>query len=195
MRVTIYGGSFSPIHKGHIALASQIIKEDMADEVWLMVSPHNPLKSTNDLWPVDIRLKLCEKAVEGLEKIKVSDLETRLEKPSYTYKTLRELSRLHPQVQFSILIGSDNWACFDRWAHHEEILTHHSLIIYPRQGFPINPHLLPPQTSLLNAPLLPYSSSEIRQRLKAGRPINHMLPPNVAEMIATTEYAGKRQTN
>ena len=96
MRVTIYGGSFSPIHKGHIALASQIIKEDMADEVWLMVSPHNPLKSTNDLWPVDLRLKLCEKAVEGLEKIKVSDLETRLEKPSYTYKTLRELSRLHP---------------------------------------------------------------------------------------------------
>ena len=179
MRVTIYGGSFSPIHKGHIALASQIIKEDMPDEVWLMVSPHNPLKSTNDLWPVDLRLKLCEKAVEGLEKIKVSDLETRLEKPSYTYKTLRELSRLHPQVQFSILIGSDNWACFDRWAHHEEILTHHSLIIYP----------------LLNAPLLPYSSSEIRQRLKAGRPINHMLPPNVAEMIATTEYAGKRQTN
>ena len=176
MRVTIYGGSFSPIHKGHIALASQIIKEDMADEVWLMVSPHNPLKSTNDLWPVDLRLKLCEK-------------------PSYTYKPLRELSRLHPQVQFSILIGSDNWACFDRWAHHEEILTHHSLIIYPRQGFPINPHLLPPQTSLLNAPLLPYSSSEIRQRLKAGRPINHMLPPNVAEMIATTEYAGKRQTN
>ena len=110
MRVTIYGGSFSPIHKGHIALASQIIKEDMADEVWLMVSPHNPLKSTNDLWPVDLRLKLCEKAVEGLEKIKVSDLETRLEKPSYTYKTQRELSRLHPQVQFSILIGSDNWA-------------------------------------------------------------------------------------
>lgn len=81
MRVAIYGGSFSPIHKGHIALARQVIRENLADEVWLMVSPHNPLKSANDLWPVDLRLKLCEKAIEGQDGIKVSDLETRLETP------------------------------------------------------------------------------------------------------------------
>lgn len=191
MRVAIYGGSFSPIHKGHIALARQVIRENLADEVWLMVSPHNPLKSANDLWPVDLRLKLCEKAIEGQDGIKVSDLETRLETPSYTYKTLRVLTRLHPKIQFSILIGSDNWTCFSRWANHEEILAHHSLIIYPRKGFRIDANLLTPRQHVINAPLLPYSSTEIRHMLKAGQPVDHMLPPGVAEMIAASRYDEK----
>lgn len=183
MRITIYGGSFSPIHKGHIALAKKVINENLADEVWLMVSPHNPLKAVDELWPIELRLKLCLKAVENEKKIKVSDIETHLKKPSYTYDTLQALSKLYPKNEFTLLIGSDNWACFNKWANYQKILDNYHILVYPRQGYKIDEATLPSQVKILNAPLLPYSSTEIRKLLGKSLSVKDMLPDGVGDLV------------
>lgn len=183
MNIAIYGGSFSPIHNGHLALARQVIKENMADEVWLMVSPQNPLKSKDELWPIELRLSLCRKAIEKEIGIRVSEFEVKMPQPSYTYKTLKLLTESFPNYIFSLLIGADNWHCFDKWAHHQEIIENHEIIVYPRLGFEINEKVLPQQVKMIHAPFYPFSSTEIRQRIRNGGSIEGMLPQDIIDLI------------
>lgn len=182
-RVAVYGGSFNPIHRGHTALARAVIDRGLADEVWLMVSPCNPLKNADGLLPADTRLRMCRLAVADCPDIVVSDFETRLPLPSYTYLTLRALRAAFPSTRFSLLIGGDNWAVFPRWSHPEEILRNHSVVVYPRPGSPIDAATLPPGVSLLDAPLFPYSSTDVRNRLAEGGDISQMVVPAVADFI------------
>lgn len=189
-RIAVYGGSFNPIHLGHIALARHVLRERLADEVWLMVSPCNPLKVAADLLDTADRLRLARLAVAEEPGIVVSDFETRLPLPSYTYLTLRALRRDYPEVVFSLLIGADNWAAFSRWAHPDEILRHHAILVYPREGCPLDAASFPPNVTLIDAPLFPYSSTDIRQGLREGSDVSGMVSPPVLAAIKEAHLYG-----
>lgn len=177
IRTAIFGGSFNPVHRGHIALAEFVVRHGWADEVWLMVSPQNPLKPADDLLPEQNRLEWARMAVESVKGVSVSDFEFHMPRPSFTYDTLRALAANYHNREFLLLIGSDNWQLFDRWAHHERIISDYDLIVYPRKGTQIDPAQLPPRVHLLPAPVYPISSTEIRKALLEKRDVSHLLPP------------------
>ena len=172
-KIAIFGGSFNPIHNGHIALAKAVREQCQLDEVWLMVSPQNPLKEESDLLADELRLEMAKKAVEGVEGIVVSDYEMHLPKPSYTWTTLQSLSKKYPDCTFTLLIGGDNWAHFQRWYHWQDILHKHDIIVYPRDQ-----HL-----GTIDVPLLDVSSTEIRQKVRQGKSIEGLMPESIIPLV------------
>ena len=173
-RLGIFGGSFNPIHYGHIALAQAVLKQCELDEVWLMVSPQNPLKKNNsDLLEDTLRFEMAQKALEDIEGVKASDYEFHLPKPSYTWNTLQHLTADFPDNRFVLLIGGDNWAHFERWRHWKDILRHHDIIVYPRDQY----------SGTIDVPLLPVSSTEIRERIKKGESIKGLVPAAIESMV------------
>mgnify|MGYP004670831583 CR=1 FL=1 len=188
MKVGIYGGSFNPIHNGHIALAEAFLRQAKLDEVWFMVSPQNPLKANARLLDDKIRFKMVQKVLKHKRNLIACDYEFHLPKPSYTWDTLQRLSNDFPQHQFTLLIGSDNWTAFDRWYHHEEILQNYKIVIYPRLGDEIDKNELPDSVSLLNAEFINISSTEIRDRIANGKSIDHLVPAAIAVEV-TNAYS------
>ena len=188
IRTGIFGGSFNPIHNGHIILARQLKKQAALDEVWLMVSPQNPLKQHADLLADEARIEMARKAVEGEEGIMACDYEMHLPRPSYTWNTLQALSQDFPHVSFTLLIGGDNWASFDKWFHHEDILSHYPIVVYPRKGCDIGK--VPSGVTIVETPLLNISSTEIRQRIKEGKSIHGMVPDCI-EPLAMQYYSNQ----
>ena len=166
-KVAIFGGSFNPIHTGHVALAQAVQQQCGLDEVWLMVSPQNPLKRNDaDLLDDSLRFEMAQKALEGVEGVKACDYEFHLPKPSYTWNTLQHLTKDYPDYTFTLLIGGDNWAHFQRWRHWKDILWHHDVIVYPRDEY----------QGTISVPLLNVSSTEIRKRVRAGQSISGLVP-------------------
>ncbi|GAA2989959.1 nicotinate (nicotinamide) nucleotide adenylyltransferase [Prevotella corporis] len=188
MKVGIYGGSFNPIHNGHIALAEAFLRQAELDEVWFMVSPQNPLKANARLLDDKIRFKMVQKVLKHKRNLIACDYEFHLPKPSYTWDTLQRLSNDFPQHQFTLLIGSDNWTAFDRWYHHEDILQNYKIVIYPRLGDEIGKNELPDSVSLLNAEFINISSTEIRERIANGKSIDHLVPAEIAVEV-TNAYS------
>lgn len=188
MKVGIYGGSFNPIHNGHIALAEAFLRQAELDEVWFMVSPQNPLKANARLLDDKIRFKMVQKVLKHKRNLIACDYEFHLPKPSYTWDTLQRLSNDFPQHQFTLLIGSDNWTAFDRWYHHEDILQNYKIVIYPRLGDEIDKNELPNSVSLLNAEFINISSTEIRERIANGKSIDHLVPAEIAVEV-TNAYS------
>ncbi len=165
MRIGVYGGSFNPIHLGHTRLSEALLRLGVVDELWLIVSPMNPLKAGRTMLPDEERLRLCRLATEGMSGIRVSDVEMRLPRPSYMVRTLQTLREAHPTEEFSLIIGSDNWTNFHRWYRSDEIMAHHSIIIYPREGHPVNGKELPGNVQIVDTPLIPLSSTQIREAI------------------------------
>ena len=181
-KVGIFGGSFNPIHTGHIALAKSLCEKAGLDEVWFMVSPMNPFKKTaTDLLDNHLRLEMVEKALEKEPQLKACDYEFRLPKPSYTWHTLQAISQEFTDIEFTLLIGGDNWAAFDKWYHHEDILAHYPIVVYPRQGSSVGK--VPEGVTIVETPLLNISSTEIRQRIKEGKSIKGMVPESIEELV------------
>lgn len=173
-KVAIFGGSFNPIHTGHIALAQAVQQQCGLDEVWLMVSPQNPLKRNDaDLLDDSLRFEMAQKALEGVEGVKACDYEFHLPKPSYTWNTLQHLTKDYPDYTFTLLIGGDNWAHFQRWRHWKDILWHHDVIVYPRDEY----------QGTISVPLLLVSSTEIRQKIRAGESIKGLVPDGVIPLV------------
>ena len=168
-KIGIFGGSFNPIHNGHISLALQLREKAGLDEVWLMVSPHNPLKQESDLLDDARRMEMVRLALEGVEGIIASDYEMHLPKPSYTWNTLQALKKDYPDHEFTLLMGGDNWASFDRWYRHEDIAANYQIFVYDRT---------PGEPGFIDI-----SSTEIRARIKAGKGIRRMVPRVVADFI------------
>lgn len=138
-RIGIFGGSFNPIHKGHIALARQILRKAQLEEVWFLVTPLNPFKkAAADLLDDRLRLEMTREALLGEEGLLASDYEFHLPKPSYTWDTLQHLSKDYPEKQFVLIIGADNWQEWNKWYHAEDILRCHEVVVYPREGFPVD---------------------------------------------------------
>ena len=190
IRTGIFGGSFNPIHKGHISLAQQLRKRAGLDEVWLMVSPQNPLKQSADLLDDHLRMEMVRMALEGVEGIVASDYEMHLPKPSYTWNTLQALKKDYPDREFVLLMGGDNWALFDRWYHHEDILTNYQIVVYPRKDTEV-PDPFVPSVCIVEAELLDISSTEIRQRIREGKGIRRMVPGVVADFIKENKLYAK----
>lgn len=182
-QIGLFGGSFNPIHNGHISLARQLLQLARLDEVWLLVSPQNPLKKTEDLAPDKIRLQMARKALRNEPHIVASDYEFRMPRPSYTWHTLQSLSHAYPDSEFTLLIGADNWACFNSWFAHEKIVASHHIVIYPRSGSPLNTTMLPPNVTIANTDLIDISSTDIRRRIHNDQPIHQLVPPVVEEII------------
>lgn len=171
MRIGIYGGSFNPIHKGHTELAASIVQQGLVDELWLLVSPLNPLKQgeTSDIAEYEHRLSMARLATEDIEGVKVSDFEKNLPLPSYTITTLGELRKAYPEHEFVLVIGADNWERFPRWYHAQEIIDTYSILIYRRPGCEMDETLLPLSVQVVDTPLYDISSTEIRESVKKGR--------------------------
>ncbi len=179
MRIAIFGGTFNPIHIGHTSLAQSLIEQKLVDEVWLMVSPQNPLKG-NDAANYTDRMSMARIATKGIRGIVVSDFERHLPIPSYTITTLTKLSEVYPQHQFSLVIGADNWENFTRWHQADQIMTHYPILIYQRPGHTIDLSLAPEGSDIriVNTPIYNVSSTEIRNRQKL-----EMINPDVLEYI------------
>ena len=192
MRIGLFGGSFNPIHNAHIALASTIRKEARLDEVWFMVSPQNPLKQAQDLLDENERYEMVKLALESQAKVlKASNYEFHLERPSYTWKTLRALKLDFPQLEFSLIIGGDNWVAFPRWAHNEEILANHHIYIYPREDSEIDEATLPKNVHLIHTPKINITSTMLREMIKDGKDISLFVPKAVAKAITDNNYYRK----
>ena len=196
-RIGIFGGSFNPIHLGHTALAAYICEQGLVDEVWLMVSPQNPLKHDITLLDEKERLHMARLAVAPYPMLKACDFEFTLPRPSYTYHTLQALRKAYPDHEFSLIIGEDNWQCFDRWYRGEDIARETPIIVYPRgvEGLELSVEsksqlsIVNCQLSILkNPPLLPYSSTEVRHHIAAGQETSHMLHPDVAQYIREKHF-------
>lgn len=188
--IGIFGGSFNPIHNGHITLARQLRRMAALDEVWLMVTPQNPLKQGNsELLDDRLRYAMARIALYGEKGIIASDYELHMPRPSYTWNTLQHLKADYPDCQFSLLVGGDNWQLFPRWYHAGDILSQHHVYVYPRRSTastedtPQASAGLPEGVTFIQAELLPVSSTEIRQRVKQGERIDTLVPKVIAPLV------------
>lgn len=181
IRTVVFGGSFDPIHVGHLSLASEVVASGLADEVWFLVSPQNPHKEACRLSDENVRMQMVRLAIEGNEKFKASDFEFTLPRPSYTINTLSALEKAFPDREFVLLIGADNWEKFDRWYRHEEILARYEIIVYPRENS-LKPEL-PAGVTWLSAKLHDVSSTQIRELVANGCSISGLVVPAVQVFI------------
>ena len=180
-RVAVFGGSFDPIHNGHLALAGEVISRGLADEVWLMVTPQNPHKQDKILSDERLRFQMAQLAVEGMDGVKACDFEFSLPRPSYTLTTLTALGEAFPDKEFCLLIGADNWEKFDRWYKGDEILSRYGIIVYPRGSEGEPP--LPSGVRWLPAKLYDISSTMVRAAVAAGNDITGLVPATVVRFI------------
>ncbi len=181
----LFFGSFNPVHLGHTALAKYLLQTTDLNEIWFVVSPHNPLKEQKDLWDDEFRLKLVEKAIADEPHFRACDVEFSLPTPSYTVNTLRYLSKIYPQKQFSLIIGADNLMRFNQWVDYQFILENYCIIVYPREGVDLQScHTLFPQVKVIDAPLFPVSSTEIRKLIGEKKDVSRLLHPVVWQNIS-----------
>lgn len=222
MRIGIFGGSFNPIHNGHVALGRAMLSAVLLDEVWYMVSPRNPLKvQSSDLAPEEERFQITQAALSGEPGLVASDYEFHLPRPSYTWNTLQHLSQDYPAADFVLIIGGDNWDCFDKWAHYEDILKNYEVAVYPRKG--MMAEKVPKAKShsdvktrsdtktsceadivtmtntvwgeakkvtFVDLPLMDVCSTQVREMIRSGNDISHLVPPAVAKKVEKTSLYG-----
>lgn len=187
IRTGIYGGSFNPIHNGHIAIARAMLDCDAVDEVWLMVSPQNPLKQSADLLDERLRLDMTRRATADIPCVTACDYEFHMPRPSYMWHTLQSLSRDYPDREFTLLIGADNWQVFDRWYHADDIIAHYPIRIYPRRGYDIEASTLPHNVKLVDTGLYDVSSTMVRERIRRGEDVSKLIPASIIKMAKVYE--------
>lgn len=184
MTVGVMGGSFDPVHIGHLMVASYLAQTAGLDSVWLSLSPANPLKAGSHPASDAHRMAMLRMAVDGSSLLRAIDTELTLPRPSYTLQLLETLHREHPGIKFKLIIGSDNWLVFDRWRAHDEIISRYGVIIYPRPGYDIAPPVHP-NVTLVDAPTVSLSSTLVRDCISRGLDMSCFLPHGVYEYIKT----------
>lgn len=180
--IGILGGSFNPVHIGHMMIASYLTQWKIVDKVWLTLSPRNPLKDSSELISDLKRLSMLKIACAGSPDIEICDIELSMPRPSYTISTLRVLAKRYPTKRFRLIIGSDNWNIFKQWKESDEILEKFGVIVYPRPGKPVSDTLVDGM-EVVHPPLIELSSTFIRNALAKGRNMNSFLPPGVYDYI------------
>lgn len=184
MNIGLFGGSFNPIHNGHVRLAKSLLQEAALDEVWFLVSPQNPFKQDQQLLDDDKRLQLVRLALKEEPQLIASDFEFHLPKPSYTWNTLQALEQEYPERKFTLLIGGDNWEAFDKWYRYEDILKRYPIIVYPREGSKVSGvKFQGSDIQIVETPLINISSTQIRQRLHEGKSVRGLVNTEVAMVI------------
>ena len=188
--IGIFGGSFNPVHSGHLMLASYLTQWGYLDQVWLTLSPLNPLKDAAELLPDTKRLAMLSIAAKGAQNIDICDIELSMPRPSYTIDTLRVLAERYPEYRFKLVIGSDNWQIFDRWRSAQEILDKYGVIVYLRPGYPVDKRHIDGM-EVVEAPMAHVSSTFIRQAIAKGRNMNYFLPAGVYKYIVDNKLYTK----
>lgn len=183
MKVGLFFGSFNPIHIGHLIIANYMANYTDLDQVWLIVSPHNPLKEKSDLINMYDRLEMSKLAIEDADNIRVSDVELKLPQPSYTIDTLTHLHEKYPEHRFSLIMGSDNLVSLKKWKNYELILRDYHIHVYPRPGF-ANAELLDhPSISITETPQMELSATFIRKAVKEKKNIQYFVADKVLKFI------------
>lgn len=183
IKTGLFFGSFNPIHTGHLIIANYMANHTTLDEVWLVVSPQNPLKEKKGLGSVYDRLEMAKLATESAQRIKVSDIELHMPKPSYTIDTLAHLTERYPDRQFILIMGADNLASFRKWKNYEILLRDFQLYVYPRPGVDVAEWEGHPAITFTDTPLMEISSTFIRKSLKAGKNVQFFVPDRVVEFM------------
>lgn len=181
-RIGVLGGSFNPVHVGHVMLASYLAQYAGLDQVWLMLSPRNPLKEADGLADDNHRLAMLQVAAGDCEHIKVCDVELSMPRPSYTINTLDRLKKDYPDKQFNLIIGSDNWQIFDRWRDSDRIIADYGVIVYPRPGYDVVIGDVD-GVRFVDAPVVNLSSTFIREGIALGNDMGAFLPKGVNDYI------------
>ena len=185
MKVGLYFGSFNPIHIGHMVIANQMVENSDLDQVWFVVTPHNPFKKKSTLLDNFQRLEMVYLATKDYMKLKPSDIEFNLPQPNYTINTLTYLKEKHPNHEFSLIMGEDNLKGFHKWKNYELILEHYNIYVYPRISEGIietrfNGH---EKIHRVEAPIMEISSTMIRKAIKEGKNVKPLLPENVWQYL------------
>ena len=185
MKIGLYFGTFNPIHIGHLIIANHMVEHSDLDEVWMVVTPHNPFKKKSNLLDDFQRLEMVYRATQDYTKLKPSDIEFNLPQPNYTINTLVHLQEKHPDYAFSLIMGEDNLKSFHKWKNYELILENHHIYVYPR----ISKDRVETQFDghknihVIDAPIMELSSTFIRKSIKAGKNVQPMLPQHVWEYL------------
>ncbi|MCB0496989.1 MAG: nicotinate-nucleotide adenylyltransferase [Cyclobacteriaceae bacterium] len=183
MKIGLFFGSFNPIHVGHLAIANIMVETTDFDQVWFVVSPQNPLKNNEELVHEFDRIDMVEAAIYDNTKLRATDIEFNMPKPSYTVDTLAYLSDKYPGYHFSLIIGEDNLRSFPKWKNNEAILANYGLYVYPRPNTETSELKDHPSVKWVKAPLFDISATFIRQMLQRGRSIRYLVPDPVIEII------------
>ena len=190
MKVGLYFGSFNPIHIGHLIIANNILNETDIKKIWFVVSPQNPLKQNHTLLNEYDRLHLVRMAIQNDNRLKASDIEFFLSKPSYTADTMTYLTEKFPENNFTIIMGSDSFQNIDKWKNFKTILNNHSICIYKREGFEIK-NTFGGNVLILESPKIEISATNIRELIKEGKSIRYLVPEIVREEIETRKIYKK----
>lgn len=202
MKVGLYFGTFNPIHVGHLVIANYMAEFNDLDQVWLVVSPHNPLKEKSTLLADFHRLALVKVAIDDNRKLRASDIEFKLAKPSYTATTLAYLKEQYPQHEFALIMGEDNLRTLHKWFNHDVILKNHKIYVYPRvltaqeevevsrinslinNDFMNNPNVI----FCEDAPVMKVSASFVRHAIKEGKDVRYLLTEPVYQYIDEMKF-------
>jgi nicotinate-nucleotide adenylyltransferase len=183
LKIGLLFGSFNPIHNGHLALADYFIKNTDLDQVWFVVTPHNPLKPKASLLNDYKRLELVQLAIEEYPKFRASKIEFDLPQPNYTIHTLVNLKEKYPAHQFVLILGEDNLDNFDKWKNYQVILDQYELYVYPRPGVEAKKFTDHPHVKLVAAPNMDISSTFIRESIRNKKNVKNLLPEKVWKYI------------
>lgn len=187
----LFFGSFNPVHTGHMIVAAYMREFTDLEQVWFVVSPQNPLKDKNSLLADHHRLMLLKTAIENDPAFRVSDIEFKMPKPSYTIDTLTWLSEKYPDREFVLIAGTDILESFHKWKNYQVLLEFYSVYIYSRPGFDAGKYSRHPSIKFFDAPMMEISSSFIRNAISKGKDVRYMLPPGVWEYIREMHFYEK----
>ena len=188
MKIGLFFGSFNPVHHGHLIICNFVRQNTELQQVWVVVSPHNPLKETSALLNDYHRLALVQLAVQNEPNLRAVDIEFHLPRPSYTINTLTYLREKYPEAEFSLIMGSDSYSNLPKWKNFEALIANWEIYVYLRPGT-LQQKVYPnSKTRFLNAPLLELSATHIRGMIKEGKSIRYLVPENVKEEIERNGY-------
>ena len=188
MKIGLFFGSFNPIHIGHLIIANTMAENTDLQEVWLIVSPQNPFKKNAGLLHEFDRFEMVSLAVHDSYKLKVSDIEFNMPRPSYTIDTLTYLSEKHPEHQFVLIIGEDNLNPFTKWKNYDKILEFYQLYVYPRPTAEKTLLANHPKVKFIPSPMLDISATYIRTTIKEGKSIRYLVPDSVENYIKRKKF-------
>jgi nicotinate-nucleotide adenylyltransferase len=193
MKIGLYFGTFNPVHVGHLIIANHMVEHSDLDEIWMVVTPHNPFKKKSSLLENNHRFELVYKATESYKKIKPSDIEFKLPQPNYTVFTLAHILENYPDKEFCLIMGEDNLKSFHKWKNYETILEHHQLYVYPRiaEGSVEHQFKNHPKIHLVDAPIVQISSTMIRNGIKNKKNVKPLLTKEVWEYIDEMNFYKK----
>jgi nicotinate-nucleotide adenylyltransferase len=191
MKIGLFFGSFNPVHIGHMIIADYMVEFSDLDQVWLVVSPHNPLKPKSTLAPDYDRLHLVRLAIGDHPRLRASDIEFHLPKPSYTVDTLAFLREKYPDKAFTLIMGGDNLVSLPKWKNYEFLLQHYRIFVYRRPQQEQTELVNHPNVHVFEAPLLDISASFVRECRQAGKSIRYLVPEPVYQYLETSHLYRK----